>query len=60
MIKHFEKISRNECEKRLKGIRSLFVFVGEILETKDVDELSKNLKQGLSRKKSMKVILIEE
>ena len=60
MIKHFEKISKYECVRRLNGIRSLSFFVGEVLEKSDVDELVKNLKDGLRKKKSMKVILIEE
>ena len=36
MVEHFEKISKTECVKRLNGLRSFHVFVGEILETKDV------------------------
>ena len=60
MVEHFEKISKTECVKRLNGLRSFHVFVGEILETKDIDDLCKKLKSRQLQRKSSKLILIEE
>ena len=60
MINHFEKISKNECVKRLNKIQSLSFWVGEIIENKDVDVVVKELKNGLRGKKSMRLILIKE
>lgn len=60
MVEHFERISKTECVKRLNGLRSFHVFAGEILETKDIDDLCKKLKSRLLQRKSSKLILIEE
>ena len=60
MVEHFEKISKTECVKRLNGLRSFHVSVGEILETNDIDDLGKKFKSRLLQRKSSKLILIEE
>ena len=47
MVSHFEKIRKSELVKRLGKIQSFHFLVGEIIEKKDVDILSKDLMDGL-------------
>jgi len=60
MVEHFETILKTECVKWSNGLQSFHVSVGKILETKDIDDLSKKLKNRLLQRKPSKLILNEE
>jgi len=59
MISHFDKISKSELLKRLGRVQSFQFFVGEIIEKKDVDILSKNLMERLRKGENLKVVVFK-
>ena len=58
MVSHFEKIRKSELVKRLGKIQSFHFLVGEIIEKKDVDILSKDLMDGLRKGEKLKVVVL--
>ena len=58
MVSHFEKIRKSEFVKRLGKIQSFHFLVGEIIEKKDVDILSKDLMDGLRKGEKLKVVVL--
>ena len=58
MVSHFEKIRKSELVKRLGKIQSFHFLVGEIIEKKDVDILSKDLMDGLRKGEKLIVVVL--
>ena len=58
MVSHFEKIRKSELMKRLGKVQSFHFLVGEIIEKKDVDILSKDLMDGLRKGEKLKVVVL--